>query len=563
MIMGLTSLEIAQQAKMQPIKKIAEKAGLRREDIELYGNYMAKIKLSTWKRIRNNPTGNLILVTGITPTRYGEGKTCTTIGLTQAMGALGERAICTLRQPSLGPVFGIKGGAAGGGYSQVLPMEDINLGLTGDIYACTSAHNLLAAMVDTCLMKNETPKLTPESITWKRVLDMSDRSLRKIKIGMGGKYNGVERVTGFKISAASEIMAALSLADNLKDLNERLERIVVGTDEGGDFVTAGDLNAAGAMTVVLRNAIKPNIVQTMEGQPCFMHTGPFANIAHGTNSVIATRFALHTADYVFTEAGFGSDLGGEKFFNIFCRQGDFEVDATVIVVSARALKMHGGAYGRVNEKNQREENVEAVRKGCVNLEKHIENMKKFGPPVIVAINRFSFDTDAEVKAIKEKALQAGAKAAVVSEVFQKGGEGGKKLGKAIIDACQEKSKMQFLYKEKASIREKIETIAKEMYGAASVSYSKEVRRNIRKLENAGYGDLQICMAKTQKSLSGDPAKKGRPEGFDLKINDIKLSAGAGFVYPIAGKILTMPGLPSHPAAEEMGIDEEGNIIGLS
>lgn len=556
------SLEIAQKAEIKPIQKIAEKAGLEREDIELHGDHVAKVKMKTWEKLKDNPEGNLILVTGITPTRYGEGKTCNTIGLAQAMGVIGENVMCTLRQPSMGPVFGIKGGATGGGYSQVLPMEKINLGFTGDIEACAAAHNLLAAMIDTHLLKSNSLHLTPESITWKRVVDMNDRALRKIKIGLGGTSNGIPRETGFDIAAASEIMAVLGLADDLQDLHERLKRIIIGTNEEGEFVRAVDLKATGAMTAILRDAIKPNLIQTLEGQPCLMHSGPFANIAHGTNSIIATRFALHMADYVFTEAGFGSDLGGEKFFDIVCRQGGFEVDATVIVASARALKMHGGAYDRTTSKAQRQKNVKALRKGCANLAAHINNMQKFGPPVIVAINRFPFDTEEELDIIKEEALNAGAEAAVISEIFQKGGEGGENLARAVINACEQDSEMHLLYEDDAPIKEKIEKIAREMYGAGSVSYTTRVEEKIKKFKDAGFNDMQICMAKTQKSLSGDPSKKGRPKGFELEINDIKVSAGAGFIYPIVGSILTMPGLPSTPAAEEIGVDEDGNIIGL-
>lgn len=557
------SLRVAKQTELERINEIARKAGLERKDIEPYGEYIAKIKPATWQKLEEKPKGHLILVTGITPTRYGEGKTCTTIGLTQAMGQLGETAVCTLRQPSMGPVFGIKGGATGGGHSQVLPMETINLGLTGDINACANAHNLLAAMVDNHLLKSNTLRLTPESIRWNRVIDMNDRPLRNIRIGLGGNVNGIPRTTSFDIAAASEIMAILGLADDLWDLRGRLRRIIIGINKDGRFVTAGELEAAGAMTAILRDAIKPNLIQTMEGQPCLMHTGPYANIAHGTNSIIAIRYALRMADYVFTEAGFGSDLGGEKFFDIVCRQGNLEVNATVIVASARALKMHGGAYNRISRDRQKEENVEAVQKGCANLAKHIENMKKFGPPVIVAINRFPFDTDAEIAVIKDEAIKAGADATAVSTVFQKGGKGGKELANAIIKSCKTRNEMNFLYREEDSIKEKIETIAREMYGAGSVRYTENAGALIEKFEAAGFDDLQICMAKTQKSLSATPSKKGRPEGFELNVNDIRISAGAGFLYPIAGRILTMPGLPSDPAAKNIDVTKEGEIVGLS
>jgi len=563
----LSDLEIAQKAKMRPILEIAEEIGLREEELDLYGKYKAKVSLEVLERLKDRPDGHYITVTAITPTPLGEGKTVTNIGLAMALNRIGKKAINTLREPSMGPVFGIKGGAAGGGYSQVVPMEDINLHFTGDIHAVGAAHNLLAAFLDTHLLKGNKLGIDPLNITWNRVVDISDRALREIVIGLGGRQNGIPRQTGFDITVASEVMAILALATDLFDLRRRLGKIIVGYTYEGKPVTAEDLKCAGAMTVLLKQALKPNLIQTLENTPCLMHAGPFANIAHGNNSILADKIALKLADYVVTESGFGADCGAEKFFNIKCRQSGLIPSAAVLTCSVRALKMHGGGItlipGRkVDKEALARKNVGAVEKGCENLEKQIENVRLFGVPVVVAINRFDTDTEDEIKVIKERAVAAGAHSAVVSEVWAKGGEGGIELAEAVVEACKGKSNFKFLYPLEASIKEKIETIATKIYGADGVDYSSLAERKIRRFTAQGLDKLPICMAKTHLSLSHDPNLKGRPRGFRVPIQDIRPAAGAGFLYPLCGEIRTMPGLPTHPAGMDVDIDEEGRTVGL-
>ena len=510
-----------------------------------------------------------ILVTGMTPTPFGEGKTVHTIGLTQALGQLGKNAIACLRQPSMGPVFGIKGGAAGGGFSQVIPMEDINLGFTGDIEKVSAAHNLLAALLDNHIAKGNKLDIDLTTILYPRVMDMNERALRDIVIGLGGPKNGIPRQSGFDISAASEVMAILALAKNYKDLRQRLGRIMIGYSRSGRPIIAEDLQGGGAMAAILKHAIKPNLVQTLEGQPCFMHAGPFANIAHGCNSILADEIALRFGDFVLTEAGFGADLGAEKFFDIKCRESGLIPDAVILVASIRALKMHGGAYnlipGKPIPKDLVEtENVEATRKGCENIIRHISNLNKYGIPVIVAINTFQTDTENEINAVIKEAKSAGAFDVVQSKVFPEGGNGGIELAKSLIRATEQKSNFKFLYPRDMLITEKIETICKEIYGAAAVKYSPVVIERINKYEEDGLGKLSICMAKTHLSLSDNPTLKGDPSKspYQIRIDDIRISAGAGFIYPIAGSMLTMPGLPKEPAANNIDIDENGKITGL-
>jgi len=563
-----SDLEIAQAAKLKPIIEIAKKAGIKEDELELYGRYKAKIALSILDRLKNKPLGKYIDVTAITPTPLGEGKTVTTIGLSLGLHKLGKKVITTLRQPSMGPVFGIKGGAAGGGYSQVLPMEDINLHFTGDIHAVGAANNLLAAFIDNSILKGNKLNINPDTIITRRVVDISDRALRQIKTGLGGEENGIPRDTGFDITVASEVMAILALSKDLSDLRIRIGKIIAAFTCDGRPVTAEDLKCAGAMTALLKDAIKPNLVQTTENTPCIMHAGPFANIAHGNNSILADMIALRLADYVVTESGFGADCGAEKFMDIKCRVSGLKPpDAVVIVCSVRALKMHGGAFKaapgkKINEEALKKEDVEAVKKGGSNLEKHIENMKLFGVPVVVAINRFLYDTDSEIAAIKEIAIKASASDAVVSEVWEKGGEGGIDLAKAVIKVCGEKSDFRFLYPLDMSIEEKIDTIAKKIYGAKEVSYSAEAKKKIERYTKLGYDKLPICMAKTHLSLSHDPELKARPKDFILPIRDVRISAGAGFLYPLCGQMRTMPGLPSVPAGTKVDIDSDGKIVGL-
>jgi len=563
----LSDLEIAQATKMKPILEIAEGMGLKEEELDLYGRYKAKVSLDALDRLKDKPDGKYITVTAITPTPLGEGKTVTNIGLAMALNKIGKKAINTLREPSMGPVFGIKGGAAGGGYSQVVPMEDINLHFTGDIHAVGAANNLLAAFLDTHLLKGNKLKIDPLTITWNRVVDISDRALREIITGLGGRANGIPRQTGYDITVASEVMAILSLSLNLFDLRKRLGKIIVGYTYDKEMVTAEDLKCAGAMTVLLKEALKPNLIQTLENTPCFMHTGPFANIAHGNNSILEDKIALKLADYVVTESGFGVDCGAEKLFDIKCRQGNLTPNAAVLTCSVRALKMHGGGITlipghKVDKETMGRENVGAVEKGCENLEKQIENLRLFGIPVVVAINRFDTDTEDEIEVIREKAKSAGAEKAVINEVWAKGGEGGFELAEAVVEACEKKNTFHYLYPLDMPIKEKIETIATKIYGADGVEYSSLAERKIKLFTQWGLDKLPICMAKTHLSLSHDPNLKGRPRGFKVPIRDVRPSAGAGFLYPLCGEMRTMPGLPSHPAGMDVDIDEEGKTVGL-
>lgn len=561
-----SDLEIAQSHKMQPIVQIAEKVGLSVDDIDLYGKYKAKINLDVLEKLKDRPNGKLIDITAITPTPLGEGKTVTTIGLGQGLGKIGKNAVITLRQPSMGPVFGIKGGATGGGYSQVVPMEDINIHFTGDIHAVAAANNLLAAMIDTSILLKNPLNVDPLTVMWNRVVDINDRALRDIVVGLGGAINGYPRQTAFDMAVASEVMAVLALAEDLKDLRERLGRIVVAYTYDGKPVTAEDLKAAGAMAVIMKEAVKPNLVQTLEGQACIMHAGPFANIAHGNSSVIADRIALKLGGYVVTESGFGADLGMEKFMNIKCRQSGLRPDCVVITCTIRALKMHGGVGNIVAGKPLPEElvteNLPALEKGCANLAHHIKIAGYYGVPVVVAINRFTTDTDAEVDLIKQKAVDVGALGAYPITVWSDGGEGAVELANAVVEACEKTSDFKLLYDDNLSIKEKIETLATKVYNADGVRYEPLAEKKIKQFEEAGWGKLPICMAKTHLSISHDPVMKGAPSGYIFPIRDIRASVGAGFLYPLAGAMRTMPGLGSKPAAHNVDIDEKGRIIGL-
>lgn len=554
----LSDIEIAQKAHMLPITEVAGKLGIGEEDIELYGRYKAKLSMDLIKRVQDKPDGKLILVTAITPTPAGEGKSTTTVGLAQGLAKIGQKVIVALREPSLGPCMGIKGGAAGGGYSQVVPMEDINLHFTGDFHAITSAHMLLAAMLDNHIQQGNALNIDPRRIVWKRVVDMNDRELRNIVVGLGGKAHGVPRQDGFDITVASEVMAILCLATGLHDLKERLSKIIVAYDYSGNPITAGMLKAQGAMAALLKDAVKPNLVQTLENVPAIIHGGPFANIAHGCNSVMATKAALKLADYTITEAGFGADLGAEKFFDIKCRYAGLKPDAVVLVATVRALKMHGG----VPKTDLATPDVEAVKRGLVNLEKHIENIKQYGLPLVVAINAFAQDTPEELEAIRSHCAAHGVNVAL-SEVFAKGGEGGIELAKEVVAlATSGKADFKLLYGEELSLKEKIETIAKKIYGAVGVNYTKEANNALKDFEKMGYGHLPVCMAKTQYSFSDDPALLGRPEGFEITIKNCRIAAGAGFVVVLTGDIMTMPGLPKVPAAEKIDVSDDGVISGL-
>ena len=554
----LSDIEIAQQAKMQKITDVAAKLGISEDDIELYGKYKAKLSYDLIRRVKDKKDGKLILVTAITPTPAGEGKSTTTVGLAQGLAKLGKKVIVALREPSLGPCMGIKGGAAGGGYSQVVPMEDINLHFTGDFHAITSAHMLLAAMLDNHIQQGNALNIDPRRIAWKRVVDMNDRELRNIVVGLGGKAHGVPRQDGFDITVASEVMAILCLASSLHDLKERLAKIIVAYDYNGNPVTAGQIKAQGAMAALLKDAVKPNLVQTLENVPAIIHGGPFANIAHGCNSVMATQTGMKLADYTITEAGFGADLGAEKFFDIKCRYAGLKPDATVIVATVRALKMHGG----VPKTDLKTPNVEAVKKGLVNLEKHIENVKKFGVPCVVAINIFAQDTAEELEAVREHCAKHGVNVAL-SDVFAKGGEGGIDLAKEVIALADSgESKFAPIYPLDMSLKGKIETIAKEIYGADGVNYTKEADKALKEFEELGYGNLPICMAKTQYSFSDDPALLGRPSGFKITIRNCRIAAGAGFIVVLTGDVMTMPGLPKVPAAEKIDVADDGVISGL-
>lgn len=562
----LSDLEIAQSAHLKPIVEIARDLGLSEDDIECYGKYKAKVSLGVLEKCKDRPLGKYIDVTAITPTPLGEGKTVTTIGLSMALNRIGKKSIVCIRQPSLGPVFGIKGGAAGGGYAQVVPMEDFNLHLTGDTHAVALAHNLLAAFIDNHLYHGNALRIDPFTISWGRVVDVSDRALRKVIIGLGGRENGIPRESGFDIAVASEVMAILALTTGLQDLRKRLGRIVIGYNMEKKPVTAEDLKCAGAMAVLLKDAIKPNLLQTLENTPCFVHTGPFANIAHGNSSILADQIALRLSEYVVTESGFGADCGMEKFMNIKCRYSGLTPDCVVMVCSVRALKMHSGKYrvvpGKPLDPALAEEDVAAVEKGAENLVKQIENARLFGVPVVVAINRFTTDTDREIRAIEKIALDSGAYACAVSEVWAKGGAGGRELAEAVVRACEEPKNFQFLYPLDIPIKEKIEIIATKIYGADGVVYEEGVEEKIKRFTEFGWDKLPICMAKTHLSLSHDPKLKGRPRGFKLPIRDIRPATGAGFLYPLCGDIRTMPGLPSEPAGNRVDIDEEGRIVGL-
>lgn len=554
----LSDIEIAQQAKMQKITDVAAKLGISEEDIELYGRYKAKLSMDLIRRVEEKPAGKLVLVTAITPTPAGEGKSTTTVGLAQGLHKIGKKVIVALREPSLGPCMGVKGGAAGGGYSQVVPMEDINLHFTGDFHAITSAHMLLAAMLDNHIQQGNALNIDPRRIVWKRVVDMNDRELRNIVVGLGGKPHGVPRQDGFDITVASEVMAILCLASSLHDLKERLSKIIVAYDYNGNPVTAGQIKAHGAMAALLKDAVKPNLVQTLENVPAIIHGGPFANIAHGCNSVMATKTCMKLADYTITEAGFGADLGAEKFFDIKCRYAGLKPDAAVIVATVRALKMHGG----VPKTELKTPNVEAVKKGLCNLEKHIENVKKFGVPTVVAINIFAQDTPEELEAVREHCAKHGVNVAL-SDVFARGGEGGVELAREVV-ALAESGQADFkpIYELELPLKAKIETIAKEIYGADGVNYTKEANKALQEFESMGYGNLPVCMAKTQYSFSDDPSLLGRPSGFTITIKNCRIAAGAGFIVVLTGDIMTMPGLPKVPAAEKIDVSDEGVISGL-
>lgn len=553
-----TDIEIAQQAEMEPIVKVAERIGVSADDLELYGKYKAKISDEYLKSIEGNPDGKLILVTAINPTPAGEGKTTTTVGLGEAFGRMNKKAIIALREPSLGPCFGIKGGAAGGGYAQVVPMEDLNLHFTGDFHAITSANNLLAALLDNHIQQGNALRIDTRQIVWKRCLDMNDRVLRNVVVGLGSKADGFVREDHFVITVATEIMAVLCLASDMNDLKERLSRMVVAYNLDGEPVTAGQLQAVGSMAALLKDALKPNMIQTLEHTPALVHGGPFANIAHGCNSVRATKAALKMADYVITEAGFGADLGAEKFFDIKCRAAGLKPDAVVLVATIRALKYNGG----VAKADLSAENVDALKRGIVNLEKHIENLKLYGVPVVVTLNSFITDTEAEISYVKNFCEERGAEFAL-SEVWEKGGEGGMALAEKVLKTLSEKeSHFKPLYEDDLSLTEKIETVAKKIYGAGSVTVSAAAKKQLEKIEAMGFGNLPVCMAKNQYSLSDDPTKLGRPEGFDLTVREAYVSAGAGFVVVLTGTVMTMPGLSKNPAAYNIDVDENGKIVGL-
>ena len=560
------NLEIAQRARLKPIVEIAAALRIEEDELELYGKYKAKVALSILRRLASRPNGKYIDVTSITPTPLGEGKTTTTVGLSMALNRIGCRTIATVRQPSLGPTFGIKGGASGGGYAQVVPMEDVNLHLTGDVHAIAVAHNLLAAMIDNSIMHGNPLAIDPLSITWPRVVDVNDRALRKIVIGLGGRENGYPREAGFDIAVASEVMAILGLATSLKDLRARLGRIVIGLDSRREAVTAEHLRAAGAMAVLLRDAIKPTLLQTTENTPVFVHTGPFGNIAHGNSSILADLIGLKLADCVVTESGFGADMGMEKFVNIKCRVSGLEPDAAVLVCTVRALKMHSGRFrvvaGRPLDPGLLREDLQAVEAGCANLDKQIENARLFGIPVVVAVNVFETDTDAEIELIRARARAAGALGAYRSEAWAQGGAGAEELARAVLEVASSPKQFRFLYPLDRPIAEKIETIATQMYGADGVDFSPPASTQIKRYSDLGYGDLPICMAKTHLSLSHDPALMGRPRGFRVPIREVRASIGAGFLSPLLGEMRTMPGLPSEPNAWKVDLDADGNVVGL-
>ena len=575
-----SDIDIAQATTVKPITEIAEGIGLSANDLDLYGKYKAKVHLDVLDRLTDRPQGKYIDVTAITPTPLGEGKTTTTIGLTQGLGRIGKKSMTCIRQPSMGPTFGIKGGAAGGGYSQIIPMEDFNLHLTGDNHAISAAHNLVAAALDARMYHENRMSeaqlaqrglkrldIDPQNVSWNRVVDVNDRALRNIIVGLGGRADGFPRESGFDITVASEIMAILALATSVRDMRERFGRMVVALDRQGKPVTAEDLQVAGAVTVLMKDALMPNLMQTLEGQPAFVHAGPFANIAHGNSSIIADQIALKVADYVVTESGFGADIGMEKFFNIKCRYSGLIPNAVVIVATVRALKMHGGGPkvvpGRPLDKTYTEENLELLGRGVENLAAHIENVKRFGIPAVVAINRFPTDTDNEIDLIKKLAVQAGAEQAILADHWAEGGDGAIELAEAVVAACEKPSNFEFLYPLEWSIKQKIEKIATQIYGADGVIYEPLANKQIASFEKAGFGNLPICMAKTHLSISHDPVLKGRPTGFTVPIREVRASVGAGFIYPLLGTMRTMPGLASISAFMNVDIDfESGKVVGL-
>lgn len=552
-----SDVEIAQDAKMEDIREIAAKLDVPEDELELYGRHKAKIALDAWERVKDRPNGKLVLVTAINPTPAGEGKTTTSVGLADAFHRQGKRVAVALREPSLGPCFGLKGGAAGGGYAQVVPMEDINLHFTGDFHAVTTAHNLLAAVIDNHIQQGNELDLDVRRVVWRRVMDLNDRALRNVVVGLGGKVHGVPRETGFDITVASEMMAILCLADDLEDMKHRLGEIVVAYTRDGRAVRAKELKVTGALALLFKDAIKPNLVQTLEGTPALIHGGPFANIAHGCNSVIATKFALKFADYVVTEAGFGADLGAEKFLDIKCRFAGIHPDAVVIVATVRALKMHGG----MAKSDLAKVDMASLEKGLANLAKHIENVKKFGLPAVVAINAFPTDTEEELEFVRERCRELGAEAAL-SEVWAKGGEGGLELAEKVEEAFQKPGKFRFIYDEKDTVENKIRAVAGEIYGADGVDFTESAKKQMAEIEALGFDKMPVCMAKTQYSLSDDLTKLGRPTGFRITVRELRVSAGAGFLVALTGNILTMPGLPKKPAAEGMDIDRSGRITGL-
>lgn len=563
----LSDLEIAQATPLKRITELAAAWGVEEDELEPYGRYKAKVRLEALDRLENRPNGKYIDVTAITPTPLGEGKTVTTIGLSLGLNKIGKRAFACLRQPSMGPTFGIKGGAAGGGHAQVVPMEEFNLHLTGDIHAVEIAHNLLAAMIDNHLHQGNAVGINPREVTWRRVVDVSDRALRNVVIGLGGKAHGVPRETGFDITVASELMALLALTDGLRDLRKRIGSVVIGQDSCGSPLTADDLRAAGAMTVLLREALMPTLMQTTENTPVLVHTGPFANIAHGNSSILADRLALKLGDYVVTESGFGADMGAEKFVNIKCRYSGLSPDAMVVVATIRALKMHSGDFfirpGKPLDPKLREENLEAIRRGIPNLVKQVENVAAFGVPCVVAINRFPTDTAAEIELVREAAMEAGARSVAVSDVHAHGGEGGVELAEKVVEAAESgESALKYLYPDEADIKEKVNAIATTMYGADGVDYEPKAEKDIAWIRENGFGHLPLCMAKTQLSLSHNPALKGRPTGFRVPVRQVRLAAGAGFLIPFCGDIIMMPGLPSIPGATRVDIDDNGKIAGL-
>lgn len=562
-----SDLEIAQSAALEPILSVAERSGLSADDLEPYGRYKAKVHLDVREKLAHRPLGRYIDVTAITPTPLGEGKTTTTIGLSQGLGRLGRRVFTCIRQPSMGPTFGIKGGAAGGGYSQVIPMEEFNLHLTGDLHAVTAAHNLMSAAIDNHLHHGNELRIDPFSITWPRVVDLNDRALRKVNVGLGGKLNGHPRESSFDIAVASEVMAILALSTDLRDLRTRLGRIVIGTNAEGRPVSAEDLKVAGAMTVLLKDAMMPTLLQTLEHTPALVHAGPFANIAHGNSSVVADQIALRAGDYVVTESGFASDMGMEKFMDIKCRASGLRPDCVVVVATIRALKMHGGlgrvVAGKPLPKELTTENLDALRKGSENLAAHIRIAKLFGVPVVVAVNQFSTDTDAEVRLLEKIAVDAGAEGAAMSDHWARGGAGAEELARKVEAACAKGKDFRFLYELEATIKEKIETIATKVYGADGVDYLPAAEEKIKLYTQFGYDRMPICMAKTHLSISHDPKLKNVPKGFRLPIRDVRASVGAGFLYPLCGDMQTMPGLPSHPAFEKVDFDfETGRVVGL-